>query len=180
MKRIKINFRWLIWFEEILIGALNGYLIPSVFSQIISRSPDELGPVYSIDPSDEREPSEAFGEDLDKELKQGPVKPDIAEPLSQYELNSYQSEFISFYTNACFKFCCKGKKTELGWVRFVVEGDTVGTVPNSEGYQDALSKKQRRPQEDERRRKEQGATVSSLKRNTSVVCKGKVAKPFSL
>lgn len=65
---------------------------------IISRSPDELGSVYSIDPSDDREPSEVFGEDLDKELKQGPVKTDIAEPLSPYELNSYQSEFyfISF------------------------------------------------------------------------------------
>lgn len=70
-------------------------------------------------------------------------------------------------------------KTELGRICFVVEGDTGGTVPNPEGYQDA-SKKQRRPQEDERRRKEQGATVSSLKHNTSVVCKGKVIKPFSL
>uniref|UniRef100_H3DN14 Proline rich coiled-coil 2B n=1 Tax=Tetraodon nigroviridis TaxID=99883 RepID=H3DN14_TETNG len=95
-----------------------------------SRSPDELGPVYSIDPADEREPSEAFGEDLDKELKQGPVKTDIAEPLSPYELNSYQ-----------------------------IEGDAGGTVPTAEGYQDALSKKQRRPQEDERRRKEQGAPI---------------------
>lgn len=44
---------------------------------------------------------------------------------------------------------------------FVVEGDTGGTVTNPEGYQDALSKKQRRPQDDERRRKEQGATVGS-------------------
>lgn len=41
---------------------------------------------------------------------------------------------------------------------FVVEGDTGG--PSTDGYQDALSKKQRRPQEDERRRKEQGAAVS--------------------
>ncbi|TNM92368.1 hypothetical protein fugu_019380 [Takifugu bimaculatus] len=95
-----------------------------------SRSPDESGPVYGIDPSDEREPTEAFGEDLDKELKQSAAKSDIAEPLTPYELNSYQ-----------------------------IEGDSGGPVPNPEGYQDALSKKQRRPQEDERRRKEQGATI---------------------
>lgn len=44
---------------------------------------------------------------------------------------------------------------------FVVEGDAGGPVSNPDGYQDALSKKQRRPQEDERRRKEQGAAVSS-------------------
>ncbi|XP_056873914.1 protein PRRC2B isoform X3 [Takifugu flavidus] len=94
------------------------------------RSPDESGPVYGIDPSDEREPTEPFGEDLDKELKQSAAKSDIAEPLTPYELNSYQ-----------------------------IEGDSGGTVPNPEGYQDALSKKQRRPQEDERRRKEQGATI---------------------
>lgn len=43
---------------------------------------------------------------------------------------------------------------------FVVEGDTGAPVSNPDGYQDALSKKQRRPQEDERRRKEQGAAVS--------------------
>lgn len=68
------------------------YLVPAFLSPIISRSSDESGPVYSIDPSGEREHAEAFGEDLDKELKQGAVK-DIAEPLSPYELNSYQSEF---------------------------------------------------------------------------------------
>lgn len=43
---------------------------------------------------------------------------------------------------------------------FVVEGDTGGPGSNPDGYQDALSKKQRRPQEDDRRRKEQGAGVS--------------------
>lgn len=69
------------------------YLVPAFLSPIISRSPDESGPVYSIDPSGEREHAEAFGEDLDKELKQGAVKTDIAETLSPYELNSYQSEF---------------------------------------------------------------------------------------
>lgn len=41
---------------------------------------------------EEREPSESSGKKLDKELKQGPVKTDIAEPLSQYELSSYPSE----------------------------------------------------------------------------------------
>ncbi|XP_040914533.1 protein PRRC2B isoform X3 [Toxotes jaculatrix] len=94
------------------------------------RSPDESGPVYSIEPPEEREPSEPSGKKLDKDLKPGPVKTDIAEPLSQYELSSYP-----------------------------IEGDAGLTVSNPDGYQDALSKKQRRPQEDERRRKEQGAAV---------------------
>lgn len=83
-------------------SALNAYLTPAVLSPITSRSPDELGPVYSIDPSDEREPSEAFGEDLDKELKQGSVKTDIAEPLSPYDLNSYQSEFCIILCSCLF------------------------------------------------------------------------------
>uniref|UniRef100_A0A8P4PWH5 BAT2 N-terminal domain-containing protein n=1 Tax=Dicentrarchus labrax TaxID=13489 RepID=A0A8P4PWH5_DICLA len=87
-------------------------------------------PVYSIEQPEEREPNEPSGKKLDKELKQGPVKTDIAEPLSQYELSSYP-----------------------------IEGDAGGPVSNPDGYQDALSKKQRRPQEDDRRRKEQGASV---------------------
>lgn len=57
-----------------------------------SRSPDEPAPVYGLEQPEEREPSEPSGKKLDKELKQGPVKTDIAEPLSQYELSSYPSE----------------------------------------------------------------------------------------
>ncbi|XP_041825559.1 protein PRRC2B isoform X2 [Melanotaenia boesemani] len=96
-----------------------------------SRSPDESGPVYTIEPlPEDREPSEPSGKKLDKELKPGPVKTDIDEPLSQYELSSYP-----------------------------IDGDTGGPGSNPDGYQDALSKKQRRPQEDERRRKEQGPAV---------------------
>ncbi|XP_058472607.1 protein PRRC2B isoform X7 [Solea solea] len=91
-----------------------------------SRSPDELGPVYSIEQQEEREPSEPSGKELDKELKPGPVKADLPEPLSQYELSSYP-----------------------------IEGDAGGPVSNPDGYQDALSKKQRRPQEEDRRRKDQ-------------------------
>uniref|UniRef100_A0A3Q1GQT6 Proline rich coiled-coil 2B n=1 Tax=Acanthochromis polyacanthus TaxID=80966 RepID=A0A3Q1GQT6_9TELE len=97
------------------------------------RSPDEPGPVYSLEqPPEDREPSEASGKKLDKELKPGAVKTDIAEPLSQYELSSYP-----------------------------IDGDAGGPGPNPDGYQDALSKKQRRPQEDERRRKEQGVPVKN-------------------
>uniref|UniRef100_A0A3Q3VIC3 BAT2 N-terminal domain-containing protein n=1 Tax=Mola mola TaxID=94237 RepID=A0A3Q3VIC3_MOLML len=102
------------------------------------RSSEESGPVYSIDQPEEREPSESCGKKFDKELKQGPVKTDITEPLSQYELSSYP-----------------------------IEGDAGGPVPNADGYQDALSKKQRRPQEDERRRKEQGATAAVKNRTLS-------------
>ncbi|XP_010775265.1 protein PRRC2B isoform X2 [Notothenia coriiceps] len=90
-----------------------------------SRSPDES--VYSMEQADEREPMEPSGS---KELKQGPIKTDIVESLSQYELSSYQ-----------------------------VESDAGGQMTNSDGYQDALSKKQRRPQEDDRRRKEQAAAA---------------------
>uniref|UniRef100_A0A665WQA9 BAT2 N-terminal domain-containing protein n=1 Tax=Echeneis naucrates TaxID=173247 RepID=A0A665WQA9_ECHNA len=96
------------------------------------RSPDESGPVYSLESPEEREPSEPSGKKLDKELKPGPVKTDLAEPLSQYELSSYP-----------------------------IEGDAGGPISNPDGYQDALSKKQRRPQEDERRRKEQGVPVKN-------------------
>uniref|UniRef100_A0A672G9G6 BAT2 N-terminal domain-containing protein n=1 Tax=Salarias fasciatus TaxID=181472 RepID=A0A672G9G6_SALFA len=44
-------------------------------------------------------------------------------------------------------------------VNVVMEVVSCGPGSNSDGYQDALTKKQRRPQEDERRRKEQGAAV---------------------
>ncbi|XP_066507318.1 protein PRRC2B isoform X2 [Hoplias malabaricus] len=54
-----------------------------------------------------------------------------AEPLSQYELKSYS-----------------------------IESDSGASIPSPEGFQDTLSKKQRRPQEDDRRRKEQTAQVA--------------------
>ncbi len=38
---------------------------------------------------------------------------------------------------------------------------TVVSVPSPEGFQDALSKKQRHPQDDDRRRKDQGPPVSN-------------------
>lgn len=100
-----------------------------------SRSPDEAAPVYGLEQPEEREPSEASGKKLDKELKQGPAKTDMPEPLGQYELSSYP-----------------------------IEGDP-GAISNPDGYQDALSKKQRRPQEEERRRKEQGPSVPVKNRN---------------
>ncbi|KAM6986057.1 protein PRRC2B [Aplochiton taeniatus] len=100
-----------------------------------SRSPEESGlgsgPVYGMDHSDDREPGDASsGKKLDMELKGSSVKGDLAEPLSQYDLNSYQ-----------------------------IESDAGVSVPSPDAYQDALSKKQRRPQEDDRRRKEQGVPV---------------------
>lgn len=61
-----------------------------------SRSPDESGPVYSIEQPEERESSEPSGKKLDKELKPGPVKTEIVEPLSQYDLSSYPSELVFF------------------------------------------------------------------------------------
>ncbi|XP_033845076.1 protein PRRC2B isoform X2 [Periophthalmus magnuspinnatus] len=98
------------------------------------RTPEEAGSVYGIDQPEERDSCESTGKKLNKDLKQGPVKTDI-ESLSQYELGSYQ-----------------------------LESDTGGPVPSSDGYQEALSKKQRRPQDEERRRKEQGATMPGKNR----------------
>lgn len=51
---------------------------------------------------------------------------------------------------------------ELSTSLLLVEGDP-GAISNPDGYQDALSKKQRRPQDEERRRKEQGPSVRSHK-----------------
>ncbi|XP_057675451.1 protein PRRC2B isoform X2 [Corythoichthys intestinalis] len=101
-----------------------------------SRSPDESGPVFSIDPSEERELSESSASTFDKP---GSIKPDIVEPLPQYELTAYP-----------------------------IEDNAVGPISNTDPYQDALSKKQRRPQDDDRRRKEGvGVTV----KNRSVASK---------
>lgn len=90
-----MTFRWFDWLVHCwhLYRALLASYFPAFVSPIASRSPDESGPVYSLDQSDEREPTETFGEDLDKELKQSAAKSDMAEPLTPYELNSYQSEF---------------------------------------------------------------------------------------
>ncbi|KAK7896566.1 hypothetical protein WMY93_021891 [Mugilogobius chulae] len=91
-------------------------------------TPEEAGSVYGIDQPEERDSSESTGKKLSKDLKQVPVKTEI-EPLSQYELGSYQLP-----------------------------------VPSPDSYQEALSKKQRRPQDEERRRKEQGATIPGKNR----------------
>uniref|UniRef100_A0A4W5K6W6 Proline rich coiled-coil 2B n=1 Tax=Hucho hucho TaxID=62062 RepID=A0A4W5K6W6_9TELE len=94
-----------------------------------SRSPDESGPVYNVEQSEDgHQPNEPSGKKLDKELKPRSVKGDLAKPLSQYDLNSYP-----------------------------IEGDSGG--PSPDGFQDLSKKQLRRPQEDDRRRKEQGAPV---------------------
>lgn len=61
-----------------------------------SRSPDEHGPVYSIEQPEERESSDPSGKKLEKEMKPGPVKTEMVESLSQYELSSYPSELVFF------------------------------------------------------------------------------------
>ncbi|KAM9820592.1 protein PRRC2B [Neosynchiropus ocellatus] len=101
-----------------------------------SRSPDECSPIYNIEQSEEREPTESSGKKIDKELKPGAVKTDLTETLPQYELSGYS-----------------------------IDESTGGPISNSDSYQDALSKKQRRPQEDDRRRKEQSAQVSVKSRS---------------
>uniref|UniRef100_A0AAV2IRB5 BAT2 N-terminal domain-containing protein n=1 Tax=Knipowitschia caucasica TaxID=637954 RepID=A0AAV2IRB5_KNICA len=93
------------------------------------RTLDEPGSVYGLDQSEDRHSNDSAGKKLNKDLKQGPGKTDIPS-LSQYELGSYQ-----------------------------IETDTGLPVPSSDSYQEALSKKQRHPPEEDRRRKEQGATM---------------------
>ncbi|XP_051522324.1 protein PRRC2B-like isoform X2 [Myxocyprinus asiaticus] len=89
--------------------------------------------VYSVEHNDDSlssSTSETTGK-IEKELKPRIMKGDMTEPLSQYDLNSYP-----------------------------IESDSGASLPCPEVFQDTLSKKQRRPQEDERRRKDQGAPVS--------------------
>ncbi|XP_062845108.1 protein PRRC2B isoform X2 [Trichomycterus rosablanca] len=103
------------------------------------RSPDDgtsgmnAGPMYSVEQTEDGLPlgtAESAGKKLDKELKPRTLKADMAEPLSQYDLTSYP-----------------------------IESDSGASIPSPEGFQDALAKKQRRPQEEDRRRKEHSAQV---------------------
>ncbi|KAI7812552.1 putative protein PRRC2B [Triplophysa rosa] len=92
------------------------------------------GSVYSVEQSEENlstSTTEAAGKIMEKDLKPRTMKGDMTEPLSQYERNTYP-----------------------------VESDSGACVPSPEVFQDALSKKQRRPQEDERRRKDLSVPVS--------------------
>ncbi|XP_049321745.1 protein PRRC2B isoform X2 [Astyanax mexicanus] len=109
------------------------------------RSPEDAAPglsagsVYVVEQPEENLPtscSDSSGKKMEKELKPRAMKPDMAESLSQYELNSYP-----------------------------IESDSGASIPSPEGFQDALSKKQRRPQEEERRRKEQSAAVAVKSRS---------------
>lgn len=89
----------------------NIFIVFCVFDQLLnplhSRSPDELGPVYSIEQQEERESSETSGKELE-EMKPGPVKTEIADSLSQYDLSSYPSELSAslkkYLQNS--KHCC--------------------------------------------------------------------------
>ncbi|XP_051981709.1 protein PRRC2B-like isoform X2 [Xyrauchen texanus] len=88
--------------------------------------------VYSVDHYDSLSTSttETTGKIIEKDLKPRNTKGDITEPLSQYDLSSYP-----------------------------IESDSGASVPSPEVFQDTLSKKQRHPMEDERRRKGQGTPV---------------------
>ncbi|KAK7174070.1 hypothetical protein R3I93_003790 [Phoxinus phoxinus] len=97
------------------------------------RGPEESAPglssasVYSVEQNDDTSAAEATGKILEKDMKPRNMKGDMTEQLSQYDLNTYS-----------------------------IESDSGASVPSPEVYQDALSKKQRRPQDEDRRRKDQG------------------------
>lgn len=98
------------------------------------RSPEDTSP-YGVEQSEDglsTSNAESSGKKPEKDLKPRSLKGgDMSEPLSQYDLNSYP-----------------------------IESDSGVSIPSPDGFQDALAKKQRRPQEDERRRKEPGAPVT--------------------
>ncbi|XP_076867600.1 protein PRRC2B isoform X2 [Brachyhypopomus gauderio] len=109
------------------------------------RSPDDATPglstgqVYAVEQVEEglsTSTSDTATKKMEKELKPRGMKGDLAEPLSPYDLSSYP-----------------------------IESDSGASIPSPEGFQDALSKKQRRPQEDDRRRKDQGAQVAVKNRS---------------
>ncbi|KTG32718.1 hypothetical protein cypCar_00037251 [Cyprinus carpio] len=83
--------------------------------------------VYNVEQNNDMGAVEATGKILEKDLKPRNMKGDMTEPLCQYDLNTYP-----------------------------IESDSGASVPSPEVFQDALSKKQRRPQDDDRRRKDQG------------------------
>ncbi|XP_073716878.1 protein PRRC2B isoform X1 [Misgurnus anguillicaudatus] len=104
------------------------------------RVPDESvqslssGSVYSVEQNEDNlsvSTNEATGKITEKDLKPRSLKGDMTEALCQYDRNTY-----------------------------AVESDSGVSVPSPEVFQDSLSKKQRRPLEDDRRRKEQSAPVS--------------------
>ncbi|XP_061589639.1 protein PRRC2B [Cololabis saira] len=88
-----------------------------------SRTPDESGSVYGIDASPE---DREAGETSGKKLDK---------ELKAGSVKTDADEPLSPY--------------EIG----LIEGDAGGQGSNQDGYQDALSKNQRRPQEDDRRKK---------------------------
>ncbi|XP_059405602.1 protein PRRC2B-like isoform X2 [Carassius carassius] len=83
--------------------------------------------VYNVEQNNDTGVVEATGKILEKDLKPRNMKGDMMDPLCQYDLNTYP-----------------------------IESDSGASVPSPEVFQDALSKKQRRPQDDDRRRKDQG------------------------
>lgn len=78
------------------IGVAFLFVILIINASFLSRSQDDCGPFYSTDPSSEdKETCESTGKKIDKELKPGPVKTDIDESISPYDISL--SEFIYFY-----------------------------------------------------------------------------------
>ncbi|XP_031665480.1 protein PRRC2B isoform X5 [Oncorhynchus kisutch] len=95
------------------------------------RNKEDSGLVYCVEQSEEgHKPNEPSGKKLDKELRTRSVKGDLAEPLSQYDLNSYH-----------------------------IEGDAGCSSPDG-FQDLTKKQQRRLPQEDDRRRKEHGAPVS--------------------
>ncbi|TRY90794.1 hypothetical protein DNTS_018438 [Danionella cerebrum] len=92
--------------------------------------------VYSVDQSDDSASSESTPKISEEDLKPRNRKIDASESRSQFERSTYPNE-----------------------------NDSGTSVPGPEVFQDALSKKQRRPAEEERRRKDQGP-ASSVKSRT--------------
>lgn len=61
----------------------------------LCRSPEDAGSVYVVEQTEDSlstSNTDSSGKKLDKDLKPRSMKGDMSEPLSQYDLNSYQSK----------------------------------------------------------------------------------------
>ncbi|XP_029108520.1 protein PRRC2B isoform X2 [Scleropages formosus] len=118
------------------------------------RSSEEAaGSLYGVEQCEDSPQgmlSDSAGKKGEKDLKTGVLKGEKVDPTSQYELNGYP-----------------------------LEGDASASVPGQEAFPDALSKKQRRPLEDERRKKDQGSPVPVKNRTVASKMPPRFAKKQS-
>uniref|UniRef100_A0A8C9RT64 Proline rich coiled-coil 2B n=1 Tax=Scleropages formosus TaxID=113540 RepID=A0A8C9RT64_SCLFO len=135
------------------------------------RSSEEAaGSLYGVEQCEDSPQgmlSDSAGKKGEKDLKTGVLKGEKVDPTSQYDPLVYTGFCVPvwFVLN-----CCSALS---------VEGDASASVPGQEAFPDALSKKQRRPLEDERRKKDQGSPVPVKNRTVASKMPPRFAKKQS-